>query len=286
MKCNETKQFQYLKLLVINTREIVSINYISSTMNLRSLVTNGSTDETLSGQGDRGHELDSQSALEQPTGLAFESDGHPQVLQREESIEAIVKRVVLECLTGCGVVPGSRVGETGPIQRTGEVSPVVASHGPDKVNLDGSLVPAQVEVKEDGVGIGVTPPQGASSSSKVPPLVIPGANKGSTLESASGSLPNNSNSLLLEKLVFRGNLPEFSGLRKENASNWLAFVKQSISVLHIDDERLKTVIAAGYLKGDALQWYLNYLGGREALPFDTFCLEFSKTFIPKNQQSR
>lgn len=244
--------------------------------NLQALVTNGSTDVTSSKQGDRAHGLDSQSALEQPTGLVIESEGHPQVLQRGESIETIVKRVVLELLTGCGVVPGSRVGETGPWQRTGEVSPVVVSHGPDDVNLDGNLVPAQVEVEEDGVGIGVMPPQGASSSSKVPPLVIPGANKGSTLESASEGLPNNSNSLLFEKLVFLENLPEFFGLRKESASNWLAFVKQSINVLHIDDERLKSAIAAGYLKGDASQWYPNYLGGREALLIDIFFVEFSK----------
>ena len=248
---------------------------------MRLMLTSGSTDneeevvQQIAG---------SEPVLEQPTGTVFESDDQAKVLQSEATIQAIVKKAVLECLNGCGFAPGVRVGEAGSKSGTSEASLVVANHNLDGVNLDGNLEPDQVEVPEGNTGIGAMSPQRESDSHKVSPLTIPITNKGPSSECAPGNFWNGNNNALLEKLVFRGNLPEFSGLRKENASNWLAFVRQSINVLRIEDTRLKTVIAAGYLKGDALQWYLNFLGRREAIGFEEFCSEFTKAFIPKNQQ--
>lgn len=86
-----------------------------------------------------------------------------------------------------------------------------------------------------------------------------------------------------DRAVPRMNIPNFHGGVHEDVSSWLYMVNQNMCASKVSDER-KALVASGYLRDAALQWYRRLDPNAAGMTWENFKSSILSMFQPPNLQ--
>ena len=86
-----------------------------------------------------------------------------------------------------------------------------------------------------------------------------------------------------ERSIPKLNIPDFHGRPAEDINNWLFIVRQNLEAACISISR-KTLVASGYLRDSALQWYRRRIQELGELTYEEFEEGLKSMFLPHNYQ--
>lgn len=86
-----------------------------------------------------------------------------------------------------------------------------------------------------------------------------------------------------ERPIPKLNVPNYHGYPSEDVGNWIFILKQNLDAAVIPESR-RTLVACGYLRDSALQWYRRRLQEGGEISFADFVAGLSSMFLPHNHQ--